>query len=586
MAPTTKRTRLSIQEKLEVADAIASGRSYAELERKYGVKKRTLTRIKKEAPTIRKKSTKNALSAQLKSVCDLRFPEIDGTVLAFVTFCRKVKKPVTLAALSARALLARDKLVSKCTCEEEKARLKSFTASKKWCISFTKRHALRSVAMHGEAGSASPIEVAKEIAELREKLLHYPVQNIYNVDETGLFYKLIPRRTYVLESEGKKSVRGTKAIKAKDRVTAFCCTNADGTDKVEFSIIGKSKNPRCFRSGEPAVRYFSQKNAWSDAEVFRSWFYDLFLPHIRKRTSAPVALLMDNCGAHGSDLHDCREQVTIFPLPPNCTSIHQPMDMGVIAAWKALYRRNLLLEIIGDIETQEQRRKKNEKRPAGMKGLEEGYDPHMLDVARLSDLSWSQVTEETIARCWVKAKVLPEGAQAELQNKSGKRKAVEKSEEVDKIVAAFKNISLEGRSVMLRDSDMETTPTREQISTWIEIEEEPDVQEALVDDALDEEKEEESAVPGVYATDSGSAQILSEAPEADEADSDAVHPIPSSASLIDTFSEVEELCYKTNTPRAAEFVRKARHVLDAERRRRQGSSSRQLMLTEVWRKTE
>ena len=47
---------------------------------------------------------------------------------------------------------------------------------------------------------------------------------------------------------------------------------------------------------------------------------------------------MDNCGPHGADLVDNRAQVTILTLSPNCTSVFQPMDMGVIAALKLKYK--------------------------------------------------------------------------------------------------------------------------------------------------------------------------------------------------------------------------------------------------------
>ena len=42
---------------------------------------------------------------------------------------------------------------------------------------------------------------------LREKLKDYCLQYIYNVDETALFFRLLPRRTYVLEGEDDRNLR-------------------------------------------------------------------------------------------------------------------------------------------------------------------------------------------------------------------------------------------------------------------------------------------------------------------------------------------------------------------------------------------
>lgn len=344
----------------------------------------------------------------------------------FVQFCRQARKPVTLATLSFRALRIRDILLQRATDERARADLLKFCASKNWCLAFTRRHALRSQSLHGEAGSASAASVANDISELRTKLSEYPMVRIYNMDETGLFFKLLPSRTYVMESEGRRSVRGIKAMKAKDRVTAFICNNADGSKKLELSIIGKAKNPRCFRVGQPHVKYFSQRNAWSDSVVFKKWFYEVFIPHVRRTTSLPVALVMDNCGPHGSDVSDSRGQVTIFPLPPNCTSIHQPMDLGVIAEWKALYRRNLLIELMDDIENQETLREQHKSKANGMKGLAEGTDPHMLDVTRLCAMSWEDVTQDAIARCWARSGILPLSDRADLEQVSGKTRRTKK----------------------------------------------------------------------------------------------------------------------------------------------------------------
>ena len=73
---------------------------------------------------------------------------------------------------------------------------------------------------------------------LREKLKEYCLQDICNVDKTALFFQLLPRRIYVLEGEEVKNLRGTKSMKAKDRVTAILCSNANGTKKLTVSILG------------------------------------------------------------------------------------------------------------------------------------------------------------------------------------------------------------------------------------------------------------------------------------------------------------------------------------------------------------
>lgn len=58
------------------------------------------------------------------------------------------------------------------------------------------------------------------------------MQDVFNVDMTGLPSRLLPRRTYVVPSKKREIVRGTKDMAAKDDVTMYACTYATGSAKV------------------------------------------------------------------------------------------------------------------------------------------------------------------------------------------------------------------------------------------------------------------------------------------------------------------------------------------------------------------
>ena len=100
--------------------------------------------------------------------------------------------------------------------------------------------------MHGKDGSCpNSEEVQAEMSAIRLALEDFEACHIFNVDETGLFFRCLPRRSYIHRHENKRNIRGTAQMNAKDRITAICCTNAVG-DKVPIVCIGKSKNPRIF----------------------------------------------------------------------------------------------------------------------------------------------------------------------------------------------------------------------------------------------------------------------------------------------------------------------------------------------------
>ncbi|CAB1105502.1 unnamed protein product [Ectocarpus sp. CCAP 1310/34] len=150
----------------------------------------------------------------------------------------------------------------------------------------------------------------------------------------------MPRRTYLSTSENPKTARGSKSMYFKDSLSAIMCCNADATAKVDMAIIGKAKEPRRLTSVTCPLKYFSQAKAWSDTTVFLKWWREIF-PFVRRLTNEPVLLLMDGCSSH-ADVADERGQATVKFCPPNCTSVHQSMDQGIIARTKFIYRKELL----------------------------------------------------------------------------------------------------------------------------------------------------------------------------------------------------------------------------------------------------
>ncbi|GFT62061.1 tigger transposable element-derived protein 1 [Trichonephila clavipes] len=100
---------------------------------------------------------------------------------------------------------------------------KEFSASKGWLTGFLKRNALHNIKITGESATADgaakifPEELAKNIEDG-----DYSADQEFNADETGLYWKKLPKRTSIAKDE--KTASGHKA--SKDRVTLLLCSNA------------------------------------------------------------------------------------------------------------------------------------------------------------------------------------------------------------------------------------------------------------------------------------------------------------------------------------------------------------------------
>lgn len=129
-----------------------------------------------------------------------------------------------------------------------------------------------------------------------------------------------------------------------------------------MAINGKAEKPRCFRLGAPHVSYFSNKTAWPNTGTFRKWFNHVFHLHVFKATSKPVALIVDNASSR-NEFKYMRGQVSVLPVLPNVTALHQPMYMGFIYVFTCLYLKAMLRELVRDIETRAERREANRNNP-------------------------------------------------------------------------------------------------------------------------------------------------------------------------------------------------------------------------------
>ncbi|KAH9100939.1 hypothetical protein Ae201684P_007130 [Aphanomyces euteiches] len=215
----------------------------------------------------------------------------------------------------------------------------TFKASTGWFYRFMGRYGLTCSYLHGEGGEIDENDPAlvQALNSLRHKISSYDLDFVYNMDETGLLYRVQPHYSVLCPSEANDA-RGKKP--SKDRVSLLVCTNATGTHKIPLLMVGKVKQPACFKGYAPRIPYTHQRRAWCDQRVFQHWFYKVFIPSVRALTSQRVQLILDNAPGHCQSID--HPSVEIAFMPPNITARYQPMDQGVIAALKkAIQVQNL-----------------------------------------------------------------------------------------------------------------------------------------------------------------------------------------------------------------------------------------------------
>ncbi len=121
--------------------------------------------------------------------------------------------------------------------------------------------------LHGEGAEVNKSNLGLLVAldDFYAIVAQYDPENVYNMDETGLFFRLLPRYSLLMLDEDISTTKGKK--KSKDRVSLIVCANAVGTHKILCPLIGKPKAPTCIKDRQWHVPYFSQVKAWMDVET-------------------------------------------------------------------------------------------------------------------------------------------------------------------------------------------------------------------------------------------------------------------------------------------------------------------------------
>ena len=88
--------------------------------------------------------------------------------------------------------------------------------------------------------------------------------------------------------------------------------------------------------------YYHSENAWMTGHIFRRWFLEVYVPIVSTSLLSqglPNASIcfVDNFSGHGSNMVSPDGNHVILYLPPNTTSLIQPLDQEIICCLKRAY---------------------------------------------------------------------------------------------------------------------------------------------------------------------------------------------------------------------------------------------------------
>jgi hypothetical protein len=253
-----------------------------------------------------------------------------------------------------------------------------------WLQKFKLRWGYARRRKHGEAGSVDAQAALDGRAKMINLTRQYEKKDVFNMDETSFFY----RSESLWTVSRKSTVSGRK--QSKVRMTLALAANADGSEKLPPYFIGTAVVPHALRgrdvSDELGVTYTSTRKGWMTSSRFIEWLQALDID--MRRQGRQILLLVDNASPHVRPTIPMTN-VRLEFLPPNTTSVLQPLDQGVIACVKRGFTRVKARRAY--VAFKENRR------------LEQ---VSVYDAMQWANEAWGSVTAETISNCWQHAGIL------------------------------------------------------------------------------------------------------------------------------------------------------------------------------------
>ncbi|KAM3836532.1 tigger transposable element-derived protein 1-like [Vipera latastei] len=346
-----QRRTINLDLKMKIIKAHDEGKKVNIIAQEEGLAHSTISTILKDKERI-KKAIKGAsgTDAIITRHRTGLIHETEKLLLLWIEDQIQKRIPISLSLIQAKArsifTTLKERAGQDCT--------EVFTASRGWFMRFQRRFNYHSTRKSRKGASVD--EAAKRFLDELDDIIakgSYLPEQIFNVEETWLFWKKMPDRTYIHKEA--KAMPGYKTF--KEKVTLLLGGNVSGF-KLKPFLVHKSGNHRAFKNickRKLPVYYRSNQKAWMTQVLFEDWCMNCFIPQVKeyclqKKIPFKILLLLDHRPGHPPHLHNIYPDITVVYLPKNTTPLLQPMDQGAIAIFKAYYLRAMFVKAVDVME--------------------------------------------------------------------------------------------------------------------------------------------------------------------------------------------------------------------------------------------
>ena len=328
---------MTIEAALQAIDALDIGEKprYAEIARKYGVDRSTLSRRHRGVCASRKQA--NDQQRHLNNAQELEL-------------VRYIDKLVKRGLPPTREMI-----------RNFAAEIAQVYVGKNWADRFIERHKIHLISRWAsgidnnrhKADSAEKYKLFFELLEQKIEQYNIQPQHMYNMDEKGFLIGILSKMKRIFTRRRYESGEAKNQLQDGNRewITLLACVCADGTALTPALIYqaasGKLQDSwlQDFNDSKDKCFFASSKTGWTSNELGLAWLQQVFDPETSGKARRQYRLLiLDGHGSHVTmafiDYCD-KHKILLLVFPPHSTHTLQPLDVVMFAPLAGAYSRAL-----------------------------------------------------------------------------------------------------------------------------------------------------------------------------------------------------------------------------------------------------
>ncbi|GFT57982.1 tigger transposable element-derived protein 1 [Trichonephila clavipes] len=200
-----ERQSISLETKIAILDRIGKDEGSTAIGKHFNLSESTVKAIKKNEAAIRKSViSETKVSTKFASYTrDALLERTERAIAIWIEDQVQRRIPVSGYIIQEKALQFYESMKQSEPSTSTSQAGKEFSASKGWLTGFLERNALHNIKISGESATADE-GTAKVFPEELAKIIEdgdYSADQVFNADETGLYWKKLPNRTYIAKDE-------------------------------------------------------------------------------------------------------------------------------------------------------------------------------------------------------------------------------------------------------------------------------------------------------------------------------------------------------------------------------------------------